>query len=143
MEYPGDYGDYERARVREAAAALGEEQGEGTAPDVSPASRKARRKAEAEARARRRALTGKQQALVDELEAAVSSREEELSAVEATLADPETYNGGQDKLPALTKRRGELAVEVDALMERWTAAQAELEELEKELEAMEAELAAG
>ena len=130
-DYPGNYDDYERALERESALQKAEDE-DPSAPSSGNA-RKAQRRAQAEARARHRAATKAVADRIKALEKRVHELESRLAEVDSRLADPATYED-----PALavrySKEQIELKRELDPLMEAWTEAQIELEEIEAELE---------
>ena len=120
--FDGDLDDY-------AALALASRRpaAEGRGDDEAP-TRRALRKAEAQQRQRladaRRPIQTRLQKVENEL-ASVSDRLREL---DARLAQPDFYHGGDAaEVAAVLKQRGELAQRVDQLEARWLELQTELE----------------
>jgi len=76
---------------------------------------------------------------VDEVEQRISALESQIAAVSAALEDPALYTGaaGLGEAKALGVELEKAKRELDAALERWTAATDEVEELNRELAATE------
>ncbi|MDX9722147.1 MAG: ATP-binding cassette domain-containing protein [Myxococcota bacterium] len=123
FEYPGNYSEYEASRERELSLSPTH-----SLPSA-PNQRKARRKALAEVRERRRAASHTLRRSVAQLEAEIQQLETRSSEIESALADPQTYTRtGQAQ--SLGSERNALSTQLEALMERWTEEQAELEAID-------------
>jgi ATP-binding cassette subfamily F protein 3 len=96
--------------------------------DETNMSRKERRRKRAELRERRREETEPLRDELDEVEARIEEVEERRDELEEQLADPETYDGGED-VEALQREHGELESELMTLMERWEELGSELEQI--------------
>jgi ATP-binding cassette subfamily F protein 3 len=86
------------------------------------AAREEKRRAEAEARKREK----KARAAVEAAEAEVARLEGEKAAIEAQLAKPEVH-ARPEELEAASRRLGEIETALEAAMDAWTEAEAELE----------------
>ncbi|PIW01609.1 MAG: hypothetical protein CO108_15350 [Deltaproteobacteria bacterium CG_4_9_14_3_um_filter_63_12] len=126
MDYPGTFDEYEARRAVEKAAADEEAVSEsGPREGV----RKAKRRTLAEARKRRRDATSKLRAEVAAHEARIEAIETGLSELDQELARPSTYSDPA-RAKGLAQTRTRLAAELEPLMERWSEAQSELDQLD-------------
>ncbi len=144
--YQGDYDYYRHRRSRreetsvdpdellpndeqtEVASDEADEGGDDREDEPPRLSGKERRKKRADLRERRREETESLRAELDEVEARIEDVEARHEELEETLADPETYESGED-VEALQREHGELEAELMELMERWEELGAELEEI--------------
>jgi ATP-binding cassette subfamily F protein 3 len=104
--YPGTYADYQRIK---ATAAVPQSEPAGAAPPPRP--RPSANHADIDPAVRRRLAAD-----LREAERAVTSAEERLKDVEATLSDPATYKGD---LAGLAREHAMLLTEVESLTARW------------------------
>jgi ATP-binding cassette subfamily F protein 3 len=123
--FEGDLDDY-------AALVLASRRERGDAPPrEEPASRRDQRRQDAQQRQRRASARKPVQARIAQVESELARVTEELRELDARLAAPDFYHGGDTDLVAATlKRRGELAVRVDELESRWLELTAELEAID-------------
>jgi hypothetical protein len=73
-----------------------------------------------------RKLTFKEKAELAGIEAAIEGAEAEVTALEATLADPETYRTRSVEVPALVAALDAARLRVEALYARWQELEAAL-----------------
>jgi ATP-binding cassette subfamily F protein 3 len=125
VSFEGDLDDY-------AALVLASRRERGDAsPGEEPASRRDQRRQDARQRQRRASARKPVQARIAQIETELARVTEELRELDARLAAPEFYHGGDtDRVAATLKRRGELAGRVDELESRWLELTAELEAID-------------
>ncbi|ACG73045.1 ABC transporter-related protein [Anaeromyxobacter sp. K] len=117
IRYPGNYETYRTLKEQAAAAA---------APEVAPPGGRTREAptaagaGAAEPRARRPGkLSFKEQRELEGMEVAILAAEERKAALEATLADPETYRRDGAAVAGMREELERLAAEVERLYARW------------------------
>lgn len=142
-DYPGSYDEYKWRRDRELEQAADRQitTGEDDDPsDTTPVSRKEIRRRTAELRREKAAEVGELQADVTALEKRIEDLESDLVDLEETLANPETYEGDNDRIVALQKEHGEIQTQLMETMQAWEEKGGELEVIENKYAAREAAL---
>jgi ATP-binding cassette subfamily F protein uup len=111
VRYPGNYETYrtlkEQAEAARAAAAAPAPARRAEAAPEKPAARRPGR------------LSFKEQRELEGMEAAILEAEERKAALEATLADPATYQKDGARVPALRAELTQATAEVERLYARW------------------------
>jgi ATP-binding cassette subfamily F protein 3 len=122
-QFDGDLDDY-------AALAIASRRQAGEEKTDEEPTRRALRKAEAQERQRLAAVRKPVQARLQKVESELATVSDALRELDARLAQPDFYHGGEAvEVAATLKRRGELASRVDELESRWLELQTELETL--------------
>ena len=110
-EYVGGYSDWERVRdATQAAAAPAPKKASAAAPAVAPAPAAA---------AKPKKLSFKEQRELEELPKLIAKLEDEQSALNVTLSDPDFYKKTPAEAKRLNQRIGEIEEELMAALERW------------------------
>jgi ATP-binding cassette subfamily F protein uup len=119
VRYPGNYETY-RTLKDQAERASAEERAAAAPPRADAGARPAAR-AEAPAERSRKPgkLSFKEQRELDGIEAAISAAEERKASLEATLADPATYQRDGARVPQLKADLESAGAEVERLYARW------------------------
>ena len=140
-DYPGSYEDYRWRREREADDTAPSEEKGGEADDDSPAlSRKEQRRLAAKLRQQKAEETRDLKQAVATLESRIETLEGELAEVEAILARPETHQKSEgSRIAELQKRHSELENDLMETMQDWEKKGSQLEAIENEYAAREAE----
>jgi ATP-binding cassette subfamily F protein uup len=119
VRYPGNYETYRTLKAQAEAAAAAERtaaeqpRARAGAPAAPPA-------AAAAARPRKPGkLSFKEQRELEAIEPAILAAEERKGALEATLADPATYQRAGETVPALRAELEQVSAEVERLYARW------------------------
>ncbi len=144
-DFRGDYEEYRWAFQRDQEQSL--EGKEGGAPptkggdDESPnLSRKDKRRLRAELRAQKRSQVKELKGSVEHWEATVVELEDNISSIEAILADPSSYEDDTTDIGALQRRHGELESQLMEAMEKWESVGMKLDEIEAEFERKKREM---
>jgi ATP-binding cassette subfamily F protein 3 len=125
--FDGDLDDYAALVLASRREERDIDSGE-TARDDDARKRKDLRKQEAEERQRLASARKPLQSQLQKVEKELAPVSAELRELDSKLADPSFYHDGDAaEVAAVLKRRGELALKVEALEERWLQLQAELE----------------
>lgn len=139
-DYPGTYEEYRWRRSRDVESGQAAERVSDELDDSAAVSRKEIRRRKAELRKERDGETKKLRKELDGLEKRIQELEVEMEGLEEVLAKPETYEGDGAEIAGLQKRHNEVEVELMEAMSRWEEKGSELEEIENEYSAREAEL---
>jgi ATP-binding cassette subfamily F protein 3 len=125
--FDGDLDDYASLVLASRREERDNDNGE-KARDDEARKRKDLRKQEAEERQRLASARKPLQSQLQKVEKELAPVSTELRELDSKLADPSFYHDGDAaEVAAVLKRRGELALKVEALEERWLQLQAELE----------------
>ncbi|MCA3218824.1 MAG: ATP-binding cassette domain-containing protein [Burkholderiales bacterium] len=125
--FDGDLDDYAALVLASRREERDNDDGE-KARDDEARRRKDLRKQEAEERQRQASARKPLQSQLRKVEKELAPVSAELRELDSKLADPGFYHEGDAaEVAAVLKRRGELALKVEALEERWLQLQAELE----------------
>jgi ATP-binding cassette subfamily F protein 3 len=123
VDFEGDLDDY--AALAVASRRPGDEPAEDEGPN-----RREQRKVAAQERQRLAVVRKPLQTRLQKIETELSSVSDTLRELDARLAQPDFYHGGDaGEVAAALKQRGELASRVDELESRWLDLQTELEAL--------------
>ena len=116
QEYPGGYSDYLRQRKENARAPSTAKTSSSTAP------KQERAKAQTK-------LSYKDQRALEDLQTRMPKLENEIAALEASLADPDLYARDPEKFHKTTERHDALKAELEKAEERWLELEMKREEL--------------